>query len=126
RGNRVIVLGYTAWQRLFGGRSDIVGQTIVADGELRTVIGVMPAGFTHLGRAEAWVPLAMPVNADGGNFLRLMGRMKPGVTLPQATDDLKAVTAAFNQQNGLKRDIIVYDLQQFLSQNNRQMLLVLQ
>ena len=125
-GNPVIVIGYGVWQRLFGGRADIVGQSIITDGQLRTVIGVMSAGVVYPGRAEAWVPLAMPANASPSNFLRLIGRMKPGVSLPQATDDLKAVTAGFNKQHGLNRGVIVYALLDFLSQDNRQMLLVLQ
>jgi putative ABC transport system permease protein len=125
-GHLVIVIGYTVWQRIFGGRTDIVGQTIIGDGQLRTIVGVMPAGFNYPGRAEAWVPLAMPANAGQDNFLRLIGRMKPGVSLPQATGDLKAVTAGFNRENGLNRGIIAYALHDFLSRNNRQMLLVLQ
>ena len=72
------------------------------------------------------MPLALPAQFQGSNFLRLIGRMKPGVTLAQATDDLRAVTAAFNQANNLQRDVKTYLLHDYLSSRNRQMLLVLQ
>ena len=52
--------------------------------------------------------------------------MKPGVTLQQATDDLRALTAAYNQANNLQRDVKTYLLHDYLSSRNRQMLLVLQ
>jgi hypothetical protein len=43
--NDVVVLGYDEWQKLFGGQSNIIGQTVRLDGVANTVIGVMPAGF---------------------------------------------------------------------------------
>jgi predicted lysophospholipase L1 biosynthesis ABC-type transport system permease subunit len=52
--------------------------------------------------------------------------MKAGVTLRQATDDLTTVTARFNKENGVNRSVRVWRLHEYLSQTNRQMLLVLQ
>jgi putative ABC transport system permease protein len=86
----------------------------------------MPPSFNYPAGAEAWVPLALPADFAGNNFLRLVGRMKPGVTLSQATDDLKAVTAAFNDANKLRRDVKTYLLHDYLTSRNRQMLIVLQ
>lgn len=59
-------------------------------------------------------------------LLRVIGRMKPGVTLQQASDDLRAVTASFNTANKLQRDVKVYSLHDYLSARNRQILLVMQ
>ena len=125
-GGRVIALSYGLWQRRFGGDPQIVGQSVVIDGQPSTVVSVMPASFNYPAGAEAWVPLALPAKFQGNNFLRLVGRMKPGVTLEQATEDLKAVTASYNQANNLQRDIQTYGLHDFLTSRNRQMLLVLQ
>ena len=125
-GGRVIALSYGLWQRRFGGDPQIVGQSVVIDGQPSTVVSVMPASFNYPAGAEAWVPLALPAKFQGNNFLRLVGRMKPGVTLEQATEDLKAVTASYNQANNLQRDIQTYGLHGFLTSRNRQMLLVLQ
>ena len=94
--NDVAVLSYEVWQTNFGGRADVVGQTIDLDGRPYTCIGVMPAGFryplsalnavyTPLHPDRAWL------NARGDHWLRTVGRLKPGVTRQQAQADLNAV-----------------------------------
>ena len=125
-GGKVIALSYGLWQRRYGGDPGIVGQALTVDGEPFTVACVMPQSFTFPAGVEAWVPLALGTQNPGNSFLRLIGRMKPGVSLQQARDDLSAVTAAYNQANRLQRDIKVYPLHDFLASGNRQMLLVLQ
>jgi MacB-like periplasmic core domain/FtsX-like permease family len=78
----VIVISHSLWQRRFGSDQSIVGSVITVDGQSRTVVGIMPPGFTYPGRSQAWIPLALaPTVAPGGNFLRLVGRMRPGVTV---------------------------------------------
>ena len=125
-GGKVIALSYALWQRRFGGDPRVIGQALTVDGQPFTVIAVMPPSFNYPAGTEAWVPLALPAKFQGNNFLRLVGRMKPGVSLSQATDDLEAVTAAFNQANAQQRDIQTYALHDYLTSRNRQMLLVLQ
>ncbi|HYT67056.1 MAG TPA: ABC transporter permease [Vicinamibacterales bacterium] len=125
-GGKVIALSYGLWQRRYGGDPKIIGQAIIVDGEPFTVASVMPPSFNYPAGVDAWVPLALPAKFQGNNFLRLIGRMKPGVTVRQATDDLRAVTAAFNKANQLQRDLKVYPLHDYLASRNRQMLLVLQ
>jgi putative ABC transport system permease protein len=125
-GGRVIALSHALWQRRFGGDPKIVGQAVIVDGQPYTVASVMRASFNYPAGADAWVPLALPARFQGNNFLRVVGRMKPGVSLEQATEDLRAVTASFNTANNLQRDVQVYSLHDYLSSRNRQMLLVLQ
>ena len=126
-GQPVIVLGHGFWQRVFGGERTIVGQQVIADGIARTVIAIMPPDFGYPARVDAWVPLAVgPEASPGNNFLRLVGRMQPGMSVRRATEDLKAANASFNQRNSLQRDVRVYLLHEFVSAGNRQMLLVLQ
>ena len=125
-GGKAIALSYGLWQRRFAGDPKIVGQAIAIDGQPFTVAAVMPAAFNYPAGVEAWVPLALPAQFQGNNFLRVIGRMKPGTSLPQASDDLRAVTAAFNAPNKLTRDVQVHSLHDYLSARNRQMLLVLQ
>ena len=86
----------------------------------------MPASFGYPAGADAWVPLALPAKFQGNNFLRLIGRLKPGNSLSQAADDLHAISTAYNQANGLKRDVKVYSLHEYLVARNRRMLLVMQ
>jgi putative ABC transport system permease protein len=126
-GNPVIVLSYSLWQRRLGGNRSIVGTPITVDGQARTVVGVMPQGFTYPGQTQAWIPLAAAKNAaPGGNFLRLVGRMRPGVTVDQVQRDLLNVSAEFNRGFQLTRDVKVWPLHEILVSTNRQALLVLQ
>jgi putative ABC transport system permease protein len=125
-GGKVIALSHAFWQRRFGGDPRVIGQALTVDGQPFTVVAVMPPAFNYPAGTEAWLPLALPAKFQGNNFLRVVGRMKPGGSLSQATDDLKAVTAAFNQANAQLRDIKTYPLHDFLTSRNRQMLLVLQ
>jgi predicted permease len=124
-GPRAIMLNHGLWQRRFGGDPAIVGQTIDVDGTTRLVAGVMPAGF--LTTTQAWVPLAMSVaTADSSNFLRLVGRNRPGTTVAQVQKDLDAVSAAYNTEVGQLRDVKVWSLHEIGVTQNRRMLLVLQ
>jgi predicted permease len=100
----VAVISHSCWQRRFGGRPDVVGQTLRLNGAPYAVIGVAPAGFAGMRLevpAEAWAPLMMrrqllagttSVFERRGAWLRLVGRLKPGVTMPeaQASFDLTA------------------------------------
>jgi putative ABC transport system permease protein len=122
----VIVLSYGLWQRTFGGNAAIVGQTIRSDGQSRTIIGIMPPDFAYPARTEAWIPVAVSPSEPPSNYLRLVGRMRDGVSVAQANQDLNAVSAAFNKETGLSRDVKAYLLHDFIVQNNRRMLLVLQ
>jgi predicted permease len=95
----VIVLGHGVWQRRFAGDPGIVGRSIRVDGAPATVVGVMPAAFDDhqlWGRVDAWRPAAFPeATADDrdNTFLRVMARLKPGITSEQAQAGLNALCA---------------------------------
>ena len=96
----VIVLSHSLWQRRFGADPKIIGQSITANGVATTIVGVMPPDFGPSASTQAWVPLGFGnAPAPGGNFLRLTGRMKPGVSVDQVQQDLSDVSAAFNREN---------------------------
>jgi putative ABC transport system permease protein len=93
----VVVLGWSLWQREFGGRTDVVGRRIVISGVTFTVIGVMPESF-HFApfwatNAEIWTPLVLgPRQTDrGGRSLRVFARLQPGVTVRQAQTELSTI-----------------------------------
>src|SRR5262245_6521301 len=110
-GPAAIMLSYPLWQRRFGGDPRVVGQTTAVDGRARTIVGVMPATFAYPAGTQAWIPLSMSLaTASGGNFMRLLGRMRPGGTVAQVQQDLTGVSDAFNAQNGLQRDVRVWPL----------------
>lgn len=85
---QTVMLTYSFWQKRFGGKQDVIGQSLVLSGEQHTIIGVLPADFQFAprGNAELWTPLH-PVagcqtrrschNLDG------IGRLKEGVSIRQ-------------------------------------------
>jgi len=103
-----LVLSEHLWRSRFGSRPDVVGRTIRIDSETFTVIGVVPDSFQLLSPSSAWNVLATAfARSPGGvaHFLRVVGRLKPGVTLADAQTDLAAVARDVAQRfPNLNRD----------------------
>lgn len=81
----VAVLSFAFWREHMGGDPQVIGQSLILNGENYTIVGIMPAAFRdHLRRcAPFWVPLVLnPEKRGGGTNVR--ARLKPGVTLAQA------------------------------------------
>jgi predicted permease len=109
------------WKRKFGGRKDIIGQRMVLDDVGRTIIGVVPSSFhLHIQNFQRGGPLNdvyVPVGEynepkfygerAAGWGLDAIGRLKPGVTLQQAREDMERVsrdlTAAYPDVNSGKK-----------------------
>ncbi|MGZ3457235.1 MAG: ABC transporter permease [Archangium sp.] len=93
----VVLLSHALWQGRFGGRRDIVGQTLTLDGQPHTVVGVLPASFRLAPDVDVWKPLVpSPAAGEKGPqdiFLRGLGRLRPGVSLEQARKELEGVAA---------------------------------
>ena len=103
--DRVAVISYEAWQRIFGADPAIVGRSLALNGESYEVVGVMPSGFRDFFNrtAEIWAPLVFrPEQMTDENrtseFLNLTARMKPGVTVAQAQGEMRTLAEQ------LKRD----------------------
>ncbi len=82
-----MVLSYDVWQRRFGGRADVVNQTVQVDGQPTRILGVMPEGFGLLdGSSDAFFTYGFqPTPAqERQHSLRGVGRLKPGVSIAQA------------------------------------------
>jgi predicted permease len=110
---KVVVLSHALWQRSYGEDPNILGKTVKLDEQPYTVIGVMPASFRFpfdgaalSEMADVWVPIAFdadrlsPENRTREFGVGLIGRLKPGVTLRQAQQDIGNVANAFMQQYG--------------------------
>lgn len=92
--DKVVVLAHALWQRQFGGDRAVIGRSVLLNGTPHTVIGVMPPGFQHPPRVELWAPMVLPADeASNPNlrFVRMIGRLKPGVSREQATAALGEV-----------------------------------
>src|SRR5687768_10304179 len=104
----VVVLGYGLWQRKFGGNASAVGQTLRLDSVPYTIIGVLPPSFQFPARdLDAWVPLQP--NADerssGAFWLETVGRLKPGVSLAQAQQEMTAIAARLGAERPSDREL---------------------
>src|SRR6266446_1991085 len=105
----VAVLGYGLWQRRFGADPNILGQKITLNEHDFTVIGVAPKDFgsSFAGLAlDVWTPVMMKdyvarphfsLTDRGSRWLMVMGRLKPGATVPQAQANVSAIAQQLQQ-----------------------------
>ena len=102
--NPVVVLSYQNWQRRFGSDPGIIGKTVALNNQSFTVVGVAAESFRGTNLAadvELWLPMAMmgrvqsatALTRRGSRWLRVMGRLKPGVTMEQAQSNIDAIAA---------------------------------
>ncbi len=119
-----ILLSHALWTRRFGGDADIVGRTIMFNDRLIPVIGVMPARFRILMPAEAnvpddleaWLPFdrGITTRLRGQMYLRVVGRLKPGVPIDAARAEVDGVAreigAAFPEYGSAGRKLALVGL----------------
>jgi putative ABC transport system permease protein len=99
--DRVIVISHDLWQRRFGSDPKILGKDVRVEGAPRTVVGVMPRGFrVPIEGAELWIPYAIEANKPDAlsNSLRVLGRLKPNVTLQQAQTELNGIERRIEEE----------------------------
>jgi len=95
----VVVLSHALWIERFGGRQDIVGNTIQINGSAHTVIGIMPEGFVHPTPWEmndpylAWIPIRSDrwIHNRTSYSYQVLARLRDGVPLEMAQEDLNQV-----------------------------------
>jgi len=111
-GAPVTVLSYGLWQRRFGGDANIAGRTITLNGRPFTVVGVTAQQFkgtNAIGGPQLWVPFAMYRETTRGFTLdnwdsrralifQMTGRLKPGVSVEQASANMNAIASALAQE----------------------------
>ncbi len=110
----VVLMSHGLWQRRFGGDANIVGQTVTLDGEQYEVVGVMPPDFTFpqnsglpaffpfAQKTDLWTPWVLTDEQRrnyGSHHIAIIGRLKPGRTLPQAQAELTAIARRLEQQH---------------------------
>lgn len=115
-GAAVIILGWDIWQNRFGADPAIIGKTIRANGVSREIVGVMPRGFLFPTNASLWLPrivdpLALPWGQ--GDLLEVMGRLRDGVTMPQARREFEAIAARLAQDHPKENEGVGPILQPF-------------
>ncbi|PYT19042.1 MAG: hypothetical protein DMG58_37100 [Acidobacteria bacterium] len=94
--SQVAVLSYDLWQNRFGSNLEIIGKTVLLNGQSCTVVGVMPRNFSFPSDdVGVWQPLPIaPASTNVGNhYLNLIGDLKPQVTLQQTTSEMAMLLA---------------------------------
>jgi putative ABC transport system permease protein len=94
--NRVVVISDRLWRRRYNADPAVVNGGITIQGNVYTVVGIMPPGFSCLDKTtEAWLLLGFPADArtPAGRWLTVLGKMKPGVSIEQTQQDLTRVHA---------------------------------
>src|SRR6266496_3462886 len=98
-----IVLGYSYWQKRFGGSSGVIGKQVLVEGKPATIVGVAPKEFHGTSFAlemNAYLPMSMSGMQDPSMWTSrddrqwiVMGRLKPGVSISQAQSAVSLISA---------------------------------
>jgi predicted permease len=104
-GTKVALLNESLWRRRFGSDPTVIGRALALNGESYTVVGVLPnsvrlPAFGNW-RDQIWVPLAFTAEESanrGNHYLEVIGRLKPGVKLPQVRAEMETIAARLAQQ----------------------------
>jgi predicted permease len=114
----VIVLSHARWQRTFNGDPGMVGRTIELSGKRFTVVGVASTAFTGIDPLlpDFWAPLtAKPLftgatgrgsNEADERSLRIIGRLRPGVTAAQAQSAMSALLPAISHSRQIEMQLV--------------------
>ncbi len=99
----LVLLSYSTWQRRFGGRAEVVGQSVNLSGVAHTIVGVLPQDFQFAPRdnAEFWVTLQPNRECEkrrSCHNLSALGRLKEGVSLATALTQMKSIAAELEKQ----------------------------
>ena len=97
---RTVLLSYAAWQKRYGGRADVLGQTVTLDNNPNTIIGVLPRDF-HFAPAEPadfWTTLHDASTCRGCHGLYGIARLKDGVSFETAFTEMKQIAKQLEKQ----------------------------
>jgi predicted permease len=100
---KIVMLSHNAWVTRFGERRDVIGESITLSGDTYTIVGVLPREFAFAprGSREFWVPLLDKNNCEqrrSCHNLDGIGRLRDGVTMPAALEEMKAIAARLATQ----------------------------
>jgi len=126
---RVVILSDQLWRRNFGADPAIVNQTIPLNGQRYTVVGVMPPELASLHRyVQMWSPLVFSekerLNREDHKF-QVIGRIKPGVTVAQAQDQMNVIAQRIEAQTKNGRGIRLMKIEELWVANVRSTLLMM-
>jgi predicted permease len=112
-GERVVLISHGFWRQRFNGDRSVLGQALTLDGAPYTIVGVLPEAATAfpLNQFQVWVPRPAEVPYlvpsqlnNGGFFFQAIARLRPGVSLSQASDAMNVVAAGYREAHAANVD----------------------
>src|SRR5438477_9429357 len=102
-GAAVALISHSLWQKHFGGKADIIGETLNLEARTYTIIGVMPPGFDVPAAAAIWVPMqiniaSLPLTQRAVPSCEVVARLRPGISLKQADAEAKSIARQLEQE----------------------------
>jgi putative ABC transport system permease protein len=112
--DHVVILSYNFWQHRFGGDKNILNRTLTLDGDSYNVVGIMPSGIypvwpTTSGhitfdekQQQYWTPMSFTPGwaaVRTAHVLGVLARLKPGISLEQATTEMNTIAARLQQEH---------------------------
>ncbi|HLK69114.1 MAG TPA: ABC transporter permease [Bryobacteraceae bacterium] len=105
----LVVISYNLWQRRYAGDPSIVNRTILMNGTPCTVLGVMPREFVFINRdVDYWTPIHFSTEDAGArtsHFLNVVGRLKPGIKIERAREEMSAIAKRLQEKYSVNRGI---------------------
>jgi putative ABC transport system permease protein len=105
-----LLLGHRAWRDHYGSDPGVLGRTVKVNGEIGTVIGVMPEGFLFPSSQEVWVPLRLDpltIPRDEGQTVSVFGKLRTGISLDAANAELVQIAQAVASEHSEPSEGIV-------------------
>jgi len=98
--DHVAIVSYGFWKDRLAADPAAIGRSLILNSQHFTVIGVLPENFRYvlMGDARIFIPLNLDKTARGENFMSVVGRMKPGISLRQAQSEMDAIARALEKE----------------------------
>jgi putative ABC transport system permease protein len=98
----VVIISHNFWKQRFDSDMNLEGKTLVLEGKIHSVVGVMPPGFQFYNiESELWTPFAFTaddLSSRGAHYMGVVARLNPGVTKEQAQDDMGGIANRLAEQ----------------------------
>jgi putative ABC transport system permease protein len=124
------VVSHRFWTSTLGGQQDLPRLRVIIDGMPLRIVGVMPRGFEYPAAAALWVPKELIRDTSGrtGHNQSVVGRLKSGVSMTQASAEMNTIAAQLKAQHGRNENAVavaMLTLRDSLTENSRQTLWLL-
>src|SRR5215472_7371789 len=126
----VALVSYNYWRQYLNGAQELSGLKLQVGNQAASVVGVLPPGFNFPNNTDVWMPreLSAPLPSRSAHNFKGLARLRDGVALAQAKDDLSAIAAGIKKQYGddvSMNSVAVLSLQDSLTSKVRPNLLIL-